>query len=437
MKPKESPIISTSPKAIQSVKRFYFLEYFYVLLKSISKYSEKEMIFESFKILKQEHRLGESKYKKLTSDNENLSKAQVDRYRYTFKQVIYEAKEYELINEDDNGIFNLTNKGRDLLSIYHQIDGPLLFNQALFNLMETKYNAFNYLIKFLYKANTFKPGLIIFPNYSPMQLNFERSTIKTTANFIDYSIVLISRLRNDIKKYLDQDRDLSEENKDLIGKLIDSELLPKNNNDRYDPTKYNVITKRFRDFWITYFLKEIYKCELSMSSFDIWIYRGKQIGVIHATEFYPNFNGRIVYPTSVITQDIRNNDFIKLYDYCDGYHLYVHNPIGEINQEKFVQYLVKGYFDLRRTYRSYFINLTALREVVCYNMKISEHMFERFLDTTYKLNLSGNLKIGISLEVDKLPEETKAMYLKQEPVMVDGKYRNIIAIDITKGEKIL
>ena len=61
------------------------------------------------------------------------------------------------------------------------------------------------------------------------------------------------------------------------------------------------------------------------------------------------------------------------------------------------------------------------------------HTFEESLNEIYRLNLSGRLKIQISLEVDKLPEETSAMYMKQEPVMVDGNYRNIIAIDVTKG----
>jgi hypothetical protein len=55
--------------------------------------------------------------------------------------------------------------------------------------------------------------------------------------------------------------------------------------------------------------------------------------------------------------------------------------------------------------------------MVCYNMKISEYVFQELLDSVYRANLSGNLKIKISLEVDRLPEETKAMYLKQEPVM--------------------
>jgi len=69
-------------------------------------------------------------------------------------------------------------------------------------------------------------------------------------------------------------------------------------------------------------------------------------------------------------------------------------------------------------------------------MKISEFVFQEFLNSSYKLNLSGHLRIKISLEVDRLPEETKLMYLTQEPVMIDGKYRNIIYIDVTKEDNV-
>jgi hypothetical protein len=33
------------------------------------------------------------------------------------------------------------------------------------------------------------------------------------------------------------------------------------------------------------------------------------------------------------------------------------------------------------------------------------------------------------LEADKLPIENKLEYIHREPVMIEGKYRNIIAID--------
>jgi hypothetical protein len=173
-----------------------------------------------------------------------------------------------------------------------------------------------------------------------------------------------------------------------------------------------------------------------MHSFDIWTYRGKQMGIIHATEFHPYFSGKIVYPLSVITDSVESKDFVQLYRYPDGNSLFVHKPRWKDNQEKFVQTIVEVYYDLRRTYRSYFINLAALREIVCLNMKISDKTFEDFMSRTYRLNLAGKLQIRMSLEVDRLPEETSAIYLKREPIMVDRKYRNIIAIDAAKGRRL-
>ena len=94
--------------------------------------------------------------------------------------------------------------------------------------------------------------------------------------------------------------------------------------------------------------------------------------------------------------------------------------------------MVQGYFSLRKTSRNYYVNLSSLCEIVSYNLKISSYVFEQYLNIIYRLNLIGELRIRISLEVDKLPEETNMMYLKREPVKVDGSYRNIIAIDVTK-----
>ncbi|EXZ22228.1 hypothetical protein M086_4043 [Bacteroides fragilis str. S13 L11] len=45
------------------------------------------------------------------------------------------------------------------------------------------------------------------------------------------------------------------------------------------------------------------------------------------------------------------------------------------------------------------------------------------------MNLKGEIRVKISLEADKLPQETNAMYLKREPILVNGKYKNIISIN--------
>lgn len=72
---------------------------------------------------------------------------------------------------------------------------------------------------------------------------------------------------------------------------------------------YNKIVKRIRDFWVNYFLQFVYKIDLSLSYFELWVYRGKQLGIINANEFYPGFNGKIVYPTSLLMKEKAHSDF--------------------------------------------------------------------------------------------------------------------------------
>src|SRR5688572_26172182 len=111
--------MSTIPsKAIHSPRRFYFLDYFYILLKSLEKYKDRDSVFDSFKKLKKLHQLGESKYKSLVIEDELLTKTQLDRYRYTFEQVIEEAKEYRLVREPKTGQLVLGDLGRKLMEVY-------------------------------------------------------------------------------------------------------------------------------------------------------------------------------------------------------------------------------------------------------------------------------------------------------------------------------
>ncbi|MDH5720657.1 MAG: hypothetical protein OEZ13_08570 [Spirochaetia bacterium] len=418
-------------KSITSVRKFYFLDYFYILLLSVDRFWKMEEIFESFKILKQLYQLGESKYKKLTSES-MPTKKQLDRYRYTLEQVIEEAKEYYLISEEKNGKLELTKSGIDLLKIA-ETKGNREFNLEIFRLMENQYEAFKYIINFAYEANKHKPGLLIFPNYSPSQMGIARKSIKCKDDIIQYLNSLVQRLEYDLEKFIGRRPNLVSHTNKIVNRLENSELLGKNKKDIFNPRDYNKIIKRIRDYWLAVFLKDIYHYEFSASSFDFWIYRGKQIGIIQVSEFFPNFSGRIVYPTSIISEKVNDPDFESLYEYDNGQSLFVHSLMEHQNDEKFVDTLVKYYFDLRKSYRGYFINLLALRELVCYSLKISDYVFEKLLNEVYKLNILGKLKIKISLEVDRLPEETKAIYLKREPVIVDGQVRNIIGIDVTKG----
>lgn len=421
-------------RPLQSVKKFYFLDYFYILLRSVEKESRQEEVFTLFKMLKQKHRLGESKYKRLTTDGEVLTLKQQQRYKYTFRQVVEESREYKLVFQGDDDSLRLTENGQKLLQTFDD-KGFENFLRELVLLMEDHFGAFRALVEFMYSTNKRRSGVLIFPHYSPLELNFQRKEIQTGDDIRKYTIKLIERLEKDIYRHLNRTVQLSEQSDEILERLVKDDLLPSLMNKNFHPSDYNKITKRIRDFWINYFLKSLYECPYAMSTFDLWVYRAKQAGIIHATEFYPFTNGKLVYPTGVVLHSTASSDFVPVYKYSDGSNMFLHEPNSDSFRDQFVNELVKGYFSLRTANKNYFINLASLREVVCYALKISSFVFGKLLDDVYKLNLQGEMKIRISLEVDKLPEETNAMYLKREPVMVDGSYRNIIAIDVTKGEK--
>ncbi|MFE3868000.1 hypothetical protein ACFX5E_07920 [Flavobacterium sp. LS2P90] len=414
----------------QMVRKFYFLDYIFILLQSCKNHENKSVIFLNFKILKDKERLGESKYRKLTIEQSDLSLKQEQRYFYTYEQVIIEAVSYELVKNNNNKL-TLTETGMECLSLGEK--DRRLFYERLLLLMEKKYFAFFDLINLCYSENKTKNGLLIFPIYSPRKLGFEKSNMKTNGDIISYSNKLKKKLENDIVNFLQQNIDLQNANEILLQSLFSDGLLTKELDKLFDGEKYNSIIIRFRKYWLNYFLNKIYNYKHSFETFNIWVERGKQLGIIHTTEFYPNFDGRLVYPTSIITNKSNNKDLINVFSYENGQKLFIHKlQWNQDNQDSFVDSLVEIYFDLKRTRGTHFVRISDLRERVCYKRRIPSFIFNEFIEKIYNRNLKGETKVQISLEADRLPYETNAMYLKREPVSINGQYKNIIAIDYRK-----
>lgn len=421
--------IDPSPSP-QMVKKFYFLDYIFILLQSCKIYSDRDKIFSNFKILKEKESLGESKYRKLSTEQSNLSQVQVRRYIYTFEQVIAEAVNYGLV-KDKNRTLVLTETGLKYLSLGE--DKKRDFYESLLESMESRYFAFFDLINLCYNQNKTKNGLLIFPIYSPLKLGFVKSEMKKNGDWINYSIKLKRKLEADILNFLGQKRDLTEANDILLSNLLGDSLLSSDKDKLFDQKLYNSIISRFRKFWLNYFLNNIYDYKHSFETFNIWVERGKQLGIIHTTEFYPDFDGRLVFPTSIIVKKNNNKDLIPVYSYSNGDKLFIHKLAwNRDNQDAFVEALVYCYFDLKRSRGTHFVRISDLRERVCYKKRIPSFVFNEFLEKIYNKNLKGETSVQISLEADRLPYETSAMYLKREPVSINGQYKNIVAIDYRK-----
>jgi hypothetical protein len=414
---------------LSEVKKFYFFDYFYILLKSIAKADGINRVFLRFQNLKEALNLGESKYKKIGTISDTISDSMFNRYWYTFNEVADESESLGLITYGTS--IKLTEKGNSLLLTY-VTKGPESFNEQLFILIENKTYGFHYLLSSLFRINPNNAGTLIFPSYSPLKLHFSKQDILEDNKFIDYLNALCGQLMIDINTHLGEQINLIGANNELIDKLVETGLIDKNYNLK-NSKDYNLIVKRVRDFWANHFLRNIYgfKHINSISNFDIWAYRAKQIGILNITEFHPGISGKMVYPTSIIYKKIKSTEFRKIFEYPTGEILYLHNPnFGN----GFISSLYESYIELKRSHRSYFVNLNDLRDIVCYKLKISNRKFVDLLEKAYELNLKGTLSISISLEADKLPSE-KAVYIIRDPIYVAGKVKNIIAIEINTNKK--
>jgi len=414
---------------LSEAKKFYFFDYFYILLKAIDE-AEVSHVFVRFQNLKQALNLGESKYKKIGAISETISDSMLNRYWYTFNEVVEESVTLGLI-QTTGFKYKLSEKGYLLLQTYNT-SGQEIFNEQLFTLIESRSFGFHYLLTTIFANNQNNAGTLVFPSYSPLKLHFSKQQLVEENKLLDYLNALCGKLMEDIYQHIGIQVNLNVANNELIDKLVETGVIDKKYNLR-DVKEYNLIVKRVRDFWANHFLRNIYgfKNINSISNFDIWVYRAKQLGILNITEFHPGFSGKMIYPTSIIYKKIKSTEFKKIYEYPTGDFLYVHNPSFS---DSFISSLYESYIELKRSHTTYFVNLNDIRDIVCYKLKISNKKFSDLLSEAYELNLKGTLSISISLEADKLPSE-KAVYLTRDPILIGGKVKNIIAIEINTNKK--
>lgn len=414
-------------QSLYTPRKFYFIEYFYIFLTSVQRARSDERAFEDFRELKEERGLGESKFRRQPKQKENPTPRQLERFRYTFNQVAEESRDYELVVRLESGAWEITTQGKELLASY----GTSAFRYQVLKLMENRYGAFSYLIRTMYAQNPNNGGLLVFPLYSPLDLNIAKREIRTAKDIAVFGEKLRKRIAADCKTLADRELNLPDANRVILPKLRDDGKLPENDTAEFDPTQYNAIISRFRKFWFSYLLKEVYRIGVSESTFELWAYRGKQLGTINVSEYFPGMSGRIAYPLAVVGKEVRSKDFTRI-SYNETSDLWLHEPSPDF-LDAFVDNLTNAYVNQRRSASSYFTSLYVVREIVCLKCRISERTFELFLNEAYERSLREQLRIRISLEVDRTPGETSATYRRREPIFVRTQSYNIIGLDFASS----
>lgn len=419
---------------LQYAKRFYFIEYYALLLESVEKCSNTKSAQKEFKDLKNKYYLGLSRYRKIsinTDDNNNYETkedSKPDKFEYTFSQVLLECRTFNLVSENkERKELTLTDDGAKLIQYFRKDKNE--YKKLLICLMENKYQSFRYLLNKIYSRSPNKSGLIVFPNYSPANLGFSKDDFISNEIVYDYLNNYEIKIREDVKKYINQTFGTSNKKDALIKILIDKNFITLDKKDKFNIKKYNAVVRKTQIFWRNQLL-EYYGIVSKWQSFEVWVYRAKQLGILNTTPFYPSFYGQIIYPTSIVTgKNLENSkDYRFIYSYPDGKKLYLrHLKWNEIENTFFTE-LWGVYSKLKKRTRVNFLSLHNIKEIVCYNLKISYDQFAEFLNIAYEQSLKGNTSYNISLEADNLPEETNAIYIKREPILVKGRHRNIIAI---------
>jgi len=142
-------------------------------------------VFNSFKLLKQQRRLGESNPKGAADSRKNPDSETAWPLQVHFDQVVDDGQAVQVVSEDDNGL-SLTPRGLQLHGSFAKVISP----EILFGLIEQNGSPFRSLIARMYGANPASPGLLVFRSTRRDSCHFDRVKFQTTAGRPSYGDAL-------------------------------------------------------------------------------------------------------------------------------------------------------------------------------------------------------------------------------------------------------
>jgi len=166
---------------------------------------------------------------------------------------------------------------------------------------------------------------------------------------------------------------------------------------------------------------------LAPGDFQVWQSRMDWAGLtLLARNLFRN-RKRVWFPVGAFRDDAPD-DFTAVPGLgTEGRTWFCYTPKGPDAERKLADALFEAYQERQRVEPSQYVSLPAVRDYVCYKLRIGNAYFESLLQQVFPRVLNGELPYAMALEVDVSAAE-RARLGNSLPIVIDGIPRFIMAM---------
>jgi len=167
---------------------------------------------------------------------------------------------------------------------------------------------------------------------------------------------------------------------------------------------------------------------LTPKTFRPWCPRMQALELVGYTDWHPNVQGRLLFPTALFRTSGDDGQFEELpgIRHPDGRTLFLHQPSWEGWSEQFWQTLATVYGEAFGRVRARYVSLPDVRDEVCRRLRLSPARFDWFLEHALA-QVPEDGGWHLSIETDMREDLRTARGLVRRPVYVHKVPHTLIA----------
>lgn len=159
----------------------------------------------------------------------------------------------------------------------------------------------------------------------------------------------------------------------------------------------------------------------------VWQSRMDWAGLTLVARKLPGGRGQVWFPVGAFRRS-ENPSFTPVTGLVhDGLIYHVHTPSGLEAEGHFATTLYDSYRAFQQRDKTEYVSLLAVRDHVCYTLRIGNARFEALLQQIFPRVLRGDLPYAMALEVDLSPADRR-LIARALPVIIDETPRYILSM---------